>query len=52
MQRLIQDLVRHNIKELKPFSSARSEYKGSAKVLIDANAVSYTHLTLPTIPLV
>lgn len=43
MQRLIQDLVRHNIKELKPFSSARSEYKGSAKVLIDANEMPYNN---------
>lgn len=30
-------LVRDNIKRLKPYSSARSEYKGQAAVFLDAN---------------
>lgn len=33
----IEELVRTNIRELKPYSSARSEYKGTAKVFLDAN---------------
>ncbi|MEL7119966.1 MAG: aminotransferase class I/II-fold pyridoxal phosphate-dependent enzyme, partial [Bacteroidota bacterium] len=31
------NLVRENIKTLKPYSSARSEFKGSAEVFLDAN---------------
>lgn len=34
-------LVRENIKKLKPYSSARSEYRGNAEVFIDANENSY-----------
>ena len=30
-------LVRPNIKTLKPYSSAKDEYTGEAKVLLDAN---------------
>ena len=30
-------LIRENIKKLKPYSSARDEYKGEAKVFLDAN---------------
>ncbi len=30
-------LVRENIKKLKPYSSARDEYKGDAKIFLDAN---------------
>ncbi len=30
-------LVRPNIKTLKPYSSAKDEYKGAAKILLDAN---------------
>lgn len=30
-------LVRHNIKTLKPYSSAKDEYTGDAKILLDAN---------------
>lgn len=33
----IEQLVRPNIKNLKPYSSARSEFKGSADVFLDAN---------------
>lgn len=33
----IQDLIRPNIKKLKPYSSARKEYSGQANVLLDAN---------------
>lgn len=37
----LDNLVRKNIKTLKPYSSARSEYKGRAKIFIDANENSY-----------
>jgi len=37
----ISDLVRDNIKRLQPFSSARSEYKGEAKILLDANEMPH-----------
>ncbi len=33
----IQHLVRPNIRNLKPYSSARSEFKGAAEVFLDAN---------------
>ncbi|PWU03392.1 MAG: histidinol-phosphate transaminase [Bacteroidetes bacterium] len=33
----VQDLVRDNIKKLVPYSSARDEFKGEAKVFLDAN---------------
>lgn len=42
MERLnLNDLVRENIKKLKPYSSARSEYRGNAEVFLDANENSY-----------
>jgi histidinol-phosphate aminotransferase len=34
-------LVRKNIKSLKPYSSARSEFSGTAKVFLDANENSF-----------
>ncbi len=34
-------MVRKNIKDLKPYSSARSEYSGSASVFLDANENSF-----------
>ncbi|MER3471045.1 MAG: histidinol-phosphate transaminase [Chitinophagaceae bacterium] len=34
-------LVRENIRQLKPYSSARSEFSGVAKVFLDANENSY-----------
>ena len=34
-------LVRENIKKLKPYSSARSEFTGTAKVFLDANENSF-----------
>jgi histidinol-phosphate aminotransferase len=34
-------LVRDNIKKLKPYSSARSEFSGSANVFLDANENSF-----------
>lgn len=37
----LQALVRDNIKKLKPYSSARSEYSGNASVFLDANENSY-----------
>lgn len=33
----LQSLVRRNIRNLKPYSSARSEFEGSADVFLDAN---------------
>ena len=33
----IQNLVRDNIRRLKPYSSARSEYSGTAAIFLDAN---------------
>ncbi len=33
----LENLVRNNIKNLEPYSSARDEYKGDAKILLDAN---------------
>jgi histidinol-phosphate aminotransferase len=30
-------LIRDNIKKLKPYSSARSEFSGVAQVFLDAN---------------
>lgn len=33
----LQNLVRKNIRDLKPYSSARSEFEGSAEVFLDAN---------------
>ena len=37
----INDLVRENIKNLKPYSTARDEFKGHASVFLDANENSY-----------
>ncbi len=37
----IENIVRPNIKSLKPYSSARDEFKGEAKVYLDANENSY-----------
>ena len=37
----IEKLVRKNILELKPYSSARNEFKGEASVFLDANENSY-----------
>lgn len=37
----LERLVRENIKNLKPYSSARSEFTGSAKVYLDANENSF-----------
>lgn len=34
-------LLRDNIKKLKPYSSARSEFSGTAKIFLDANENSY-----------
>ncbi|MGN6400275.1 MAG: histidinol-phosphate transaminase [Flavisolibacter sp.] len=34
-------LVRNNIKKLKPYSSARSEFSGTAKIFLDANENSF-----------
>lgn len=38
---LITDLIRKNILELKPYSSARDEFKGEASVFLDANENSW-----------
>ena len=37
----LEELVRDNIKRLKPYSSARSEFRGNAEVFIDANENGY-----------
>lgn len=37
----IESLVRENIQNLKPYSSARSEFRGTADVFLDANENSY-----------
>lgn len=37
----IKDLQRENIKNLKPYSTARDEFKGQASVFLDANENSY-----------
>jgi len=37
----LQRLVRANIKNLKPYSSARSEFSGKAKIYLDANENSF-----------
>lgn len=37
----LQKLVRKNIKELTPYSSARNEFKGEASVFLDANENAY-----------
>lgn len=34
-------LIRENIKKLKPYSSARSEFTGTAKIFLDANENSF-----------
>lgn len=41
-------LVRENIKKLKPYSSARSEFRGNADVFMDANENAYgSPLSIP-----
>ena len=37
----IQDLLRENIKVLKPYSTARDEFKGNASIFLDANENCY-----------
>ena len=37
----LQSMVRENIKQLKPYSTARHEFKGKATVLLDANENPY-----------
>ena len=37
----IKNLQRENIKTLKPYSTARDEFKGQASVFLDANENSY-----------
>ena len=37
----IKDLQRENIKNLKPYATARDEFKGEAKVFLDANENSF-----------
>lgn len=42
--RRLEELVRKNIYRLKPYSSARSEFKGDASVFVDANENPYDTL--------
>ena len=37
----VQKIVRDNIKNLAPYSSARDEFSGTAKVFLDANENSF-----------
>ena len=39
----IAKLVRRNIRELKPYSSARDEFSGSASIFLDANESPFNH---------
>ena len=41
MNRNINDLVRENVRRLKPYSSARSEFEGEAEIFLDANESPY-----------
>ena len=41
MKRNINDLVRENVRRLKPYSSARSEFEGEAEIFLDANESPY-----------
>jgi histidinol-phosphate aminotransferase len=38
---MITTLIRKNIRQLKPYSSARDEFKGEAEVYLDANENPY-----------
>lgn len=40
----IEDLIRENIRNLKPYSSARDEYKGKEGIFMDANENPYGEL--------
>ncbi len=37
----IKDLQRENIKTLRPYSTARDEFKGEASIFLDANENSF-----------
>ncbi len=37
----LENLVRENVKNLKPYSSARSEFSGAARIFLDANENSF-----------
>jgi histidinol-phosphate aminotransferase len=41
MKRSVNDLVRKNIRDLRPYSSARDEFKSAAGVFLDANENPY-----------
>jgi histidinol-phosphate aminotransferase len=41
MEFVLQNLIRKNIKTLKPYSSARNEFTGKASVYLDANENAY-----------
>ena len=41
MNFVLDDLIRNNIKALKPYSSARHEFKGEASIFLDANENSF-----------
>ena len=38
----MRELVRKHIRELVPYKSARSEFKGEAEVYLDANGIHMT----------
>ena len=37
----LNSLIRENVKRLKPYSSARNEFTGKARIYLDANENSY-----------
>lgn len=39
----LKDLVRPNIRDMKPYSSARDEFQGNASVFLDANENPFNH---------
>ncbi len=51
MEFKLENIIRNNIKSLKPYSSARHEFKGDASVFLDANENSFgSPFLLPSPP--
>lgn len=48
----IQSLLRKNIRNLKPYSSARDEFEGKAEIFLDANESPYPNLLSLKLPYV
>ena len=43
----LKDLVRPNVWNMKPYSSARDEFQGNASVFLDANENPYNTTVIP-----